>query len=349
VAIWVEPVDLFSRQQLEVERASTSAIEQEPAEHSQEKHRLKSGGDLYDKLRYDETADIPAMIEATLETATAMVAIETILKAQGHEVGNEQAKLLQVLETEGDLEGPDVTQASEIGGDDERLASFDTETVETYLQLAAIIDPHDVKVQPPFVTFSEVTTTYADSQEALLENKPTAMPDFEAFRAAQPITEKPVTSEIVQEQIAEQPLEKTLVLLAEHVARTAEAPEQTVLSKAIEEAWLALPTHYNAEEMEEVGLHITPELTGKLLAFLRTLGYRHPQETLVSFVDKYGVVFLVQALAHIYQLSNDDGTHEFLTTSATTSPPADDDTPQLRLGNLLLGFIGKLSLGPEPI
>jgi hypothetical protein len=190
---------------------------------------------------------------------------------------------------------------------------------------------------------SEITDM-RDEPTLKVEQKTKAVSNFETFMAVQPVNEEPVTLEVIQNRAEEQPLEQTLAMLVEHLAETGGETEQDVIYEIIGEIKAALPACYVYAETEEREIHITPEMTGKLLIFLKALGYEQPSEVLISFVGHYDLTFLLQALEYICQL-NDDNRQEFLLASSIAATD-DDDNTRLRLGKLLFGLIAKLS--PEP-
>lgn len=114
-----------------------------------------------------------------------------------------------------------------------------------------------------------------------------------------------------------QPLEQTIVEIAAILKRQTESESEPNLvispeiQKIVHEIAELLPAN-NAEQIDKpVENIITPELTEKLLQFLRLVGYENPQEVLISFVSRYDIDSLFEAIRYLENLSIEDRRHEF--------------------------------------
>lgn len=107
-----------------------------------------------------------------------------------------------------------------------------------------------------------------------------------------------------------------LLQTAESEAANASAPPQAIETETATAVPLEIVTDEPADKDAEAGTTpeatsvetappeaMTPELTLRLLAFLRAIGYDNPRETLQDFIDRRGLEFLLQKLRAIDDLA----------------------------------------------
>jgi hypothetical protein len=200
--------------------------------------------------------------------------------------------------------------------------------------LPAEDDGHEViETQAALITLLKVET------DTNTERGP--VPDFmafaETFMGEKPDDEEPITIEAIQERVAaEQPLEETLVELAELLSQL-DAPELEELRNLVKEIEAILPAGF--KEAEPITAeHVTTELTEKILNLLRQIGYDDPREVLISFVKAYGFVFLFQALDYVCHANHGAVGKELLFKTAAAADPDDTAVPQ-RESIFNLGFL----------
>lgn len=199
---------------------------------------------------------------------------------------------------------------------------FDAETVETYVQLTALVDEEADQSHQP--------------EDPKLQN-------FEAFIALELDNQEPLTLEAIQQQANIQPLEQTLVQVIKLLSEPEKEPVEVELQEIVQDIREVLADCFVEQENRETRLQITPELTEKLLKLLRVLGYEQPEEVLVGFAKEYSLELLLQAIEYICQLNSEGISREFLSaTSAVYSN--DDDSYGLHLGRLLLGLVTHTAL-----
>jgi hypothetical protein len=204
---------------------------------------------------------------------------------------------------------------------DEQPSAFDPETIEAF-------EPAIIEAYQELMATVDVVSTF-DISDDDKESNAEPMPDFESFIAEQSTDEQPMKLESIRTLANEQPLEKTFAQLVAVLPEIEDKEEKNELQRIMRDIEVMLPKYQAASLAEEKpGSVITPALTDKLLMLLRTLGYEHPREELVRFVGRYGLVFLIQALQYMYQLSIESNRQEF---AGTAVPPLMiDETTSLR-------------------
>jgi hypothetical protein len=225
--------------------------------------------------------------------------------------------------------------------DEQPSELFEQDIIKVYKQLSALLD--EARLSEEAIPEQVEVNSLAGS-EADLQTENTTFSDFEAFVVAQPAIETPVTFELLQEQSKEQPLETTLIKLANYLSEDSEAPKNGELLKVMEEVQELLPSCYDANN-SRAEVKITPEMTEKLLALLSLLGYEQPKEELTEFVQKHGFVFLFRAMDFMGNLTFDDMRREFLVSSVLTSAN-DHGRGRLYLAKAIFELIHKLTFEP---
>lgn len=219
---------------------------------------------------------------------------------------------------------------------------FEPETIDTYLELTALIDNVETS-QLALAEGLEIADNTSTLPRANIEIAD--IPDLETFMATRGVSEEPMTLEAIQERADEQPVEQTLIQLVEYLTEAAEVLEQKALLRIVQEIEKALPACYGTQETVDVKPRITPKMTEKILMLLHGLGCQKPKDALVSFVAKYDIALLLQTLDYICQLSNNENRREFLVALAVTTNTDDDDNRQ-RLGKAIIGMVIKYALEP---
>lgn len=248
--------------------------------------------------------------------------------------------------------------------DEQLVLQFEAEVIDTYKKLLVILED---EISEPHEPNESATELESETGAVVVETVPleTTTQDFETFLAVQPEADEVVTLETIIEQADEQPLEQTLVQLAQHLSDTlvesqdaSETPvaalpelnnEHIELNAILQEIAEILPTCYSVnEETQEKRIQITPEMTQKLLMLLRSLGYEQPREVLVEFVRLHSLSFLLQAIQYMCQLNNEENRQEFY-AQPSTYVPSDDGNARLRLGKVLFSLVARqVSLRSEP-
>ncbi len=204
---------------------------------------------------------------------------------------------------------------------------FDPETVEAYTQLAALSAMMEINSSVAREETKELEDDTTVELNLAVSANAAVRADFEAFVGAQPAPEEPVTLEAIQEQADNQPLEQTLLKLASLIEEATETPNQDSWQQILHDIETALPECYTVTEAGETRLHITPEMTEKLLMLLAEIGYHQPTQTLVGFVATYGPDFLLQALEYLSQRPDNRPELSAVLTIAATNR---DDISRIR-------------------
>jgi hypothetical protein len=292
-----------------------------------------------------ELDDAVEQIINTLEVEACIVDIEAEHADKLYGT-SEPYEYLQPLAIEGGVIATEINHKVETDRDEQLRLLFETETIETYRQLAALtVEEETSEAALPDIAQTELDILIETESE--VDTEAAVVMDLETFIAARLVTEVPLTLKAIQERACEQPLEQTFIQLAEYLHAVVEVAEEADLWTIMWEIKEALPACYIYQEsaVVEPKPRITPEMTEKLLLFLRTLGYEDPGETLVNFVAKHSLVFLLQVLEYMGQLNSNDNRREFLIASAITT--TSDDNVRLRLGKLLFGLITSISYEPS--
>jgi hypothetical protein len=133
---------------------------------------------------------------------------------------------------------------------------------------------------------------------------------FEKYIESQTYIETTYTLEEIVLEANDQELETTLIQLAEFVSvppleseETRQSIEKiTDIKKLISEIHQELFTHY---------LESDQNFETAQIVLLRVVGYEEPDKALIKLITKYGINFLLDALLHLYQLTNKDERFEF--------------------------------------
>jgi len=184
---------------------------------------------------------------------------------------------------------------------------------------------------------------------------------------------EPTFDELVQvkEQVNEQPLETTLLHIIQILrpaplkTASAEISEASVsedpiintfetvpaieselrveLQEALNELHVAIQKSAVKQEIstEEVPA-ITPEVTEKMLAVLKIIGYEEPAKALVAFAEKYGTQNLVRVFQQLSLMVYDADHKEILSANALASLSATVDDSSHRIGSALLWLVHRL-------
>ncbi|HEY5442716.1 MAG TPA: hypothetical protein VIJ68_04205 [Candidatus Saccharimonadales bacterium] len=223
---------------------------------------------------------------------------------------------------------------------------IDDATMETFEQLIMLIDmKYDTAPQDPqsYETFmqGEVISLHSEAVPFAEANT------FEVFVAEQPQPAIIPPIEAIVAAANEQPLEATLVQLSFYLAETDQASEDaTELQEALRAVVEALPVNRGDTSAEEEKPVITPELTQKLLMLLRAAGYSNPREALIEFTTQYSFEFLMQAIGHLYQLSDEANQQEFF-SRLTAIAVKDDESLSVRLGKAIVHYFFLYRAAPE--
>lgn len=211
------------------------------------------------------------------------------------------------------------------------------EVEEAFGQLAVL---RELAPEPQSAVLEDTEThkssVIEDETGAEIEN--TVAGSFEAYVAALPESEEPITLDVIQHSIDVQPLEETLEEFAELLSKPASEQEVKVLKRVTEQIE-SVTTVWSAGSITGKKIQITPELTEKLLVVLKTLGYQRPGEMLVGFVAQYDLEYLLEALEYLCRVNNGYGTYEFNPAFVVPSSDGCEDGQRLRLGKLLFGII----------
>lgn len=240
--------------------------------------------------------------------------------------------------TAGDTENtPEARTAREIVTRETLEATFEPETIDTYLQIAALSAVSEKSEAMPV----GITAEQLDGLDDPVLPAPITMSNsFETFLAARPSPESTVTLETLRELADERPVEDSLTLLVEYLAEPPVAtPEQAALREIVREIELALPACFVEQEGEQEDappiVRVTPEMTDNLLKLLRVMGYQNPGDSLVRTVSDSGSPFLIDALSYICEMTGDDRRDLF---KASATDPIDEDS-KLRFGRILIGLL----------
>lgn len=225
--------------------------------------------------------------------------------------------------------------------DNELAIQFEPEIIEVYQELANITKAYKVE---SLILDEPISDPVLPPLEFRAENIPVLVEDFKSFFDEPPDSLETTTLETIQEQAQNKPLEQTLVDFAELLAYSEQPSQPNELRITLRNIATVLPTCYIIGEAKEPRPRITLEMTEQLLILLRGLGYEHPREVLVGFVQKYSLSFLLQALRYLCLLNNLAEQHEFFkfSISYTTSS---DDRLILNIGKLVFGFLAKSTFG----
>lgn len=244
---------------------------------------------------------------------------------------------------------PQTALVSEVALDERLGLQFEPEVVDTYKELLAVIEADTAEADETTDEFK------AFEAKTVPREEPEPAPDFEAFLALQPEPEESIPLEIIVEQAPKQPLEQTIVQLAQYLSDTLQQTQEGAelsdepmpelsghgeLRAIVQDIAEILPScHSVNEENQEKRIQITPEMTQKLLVLLRSLGYERPREVLVEFVRLRGLTFLLQALEYMCQQGNKDERQEFF--AITNTPTSTSSTVDLGsiLGNAVLRLL----------
>lgn len=228
---------------------------------------------------------------------------------------------------------------------------------EMFLSVATDSEEHnpasaDELVQVPAIEISAVADAIA-GLDANPAPETEQFTDFETIIADQPASEEPVNLESIREQADAQPLEQTLAQLVEYLSEPAEKeiPGHKAIWEILHDVEMALPATYDSRDSQqstetEPKPQITPEMIEKLLILLRTLGYQHPHEALISFIKLHGLAYALQAITYMCQLKSPDNQQEFFVAAAAATTNNQNGS-RLRLGKLLFGLAAVPSYEPS--
>lgn len=299
--------------------------------------------------------------ETVTKTDEAMV-LETMV-----EQSDEQPlSVAEIAETH-TVNEPEFPTVVKIEADRRLELHFEPEVIDTYKELLALIKGEATILIPnPSKTSDNINEPDDDAGalavETVVLDTAEQKTDFEKVIALKIETEEVIPLEAIVEQADEQPLEQTLVQLAQYLtvalqekskpldnADTAEqpieiAPEQgeqlNEFRHILQDIAEVLPrSYYIDEETGEQHIKITPELTEQLLLLLAWVGYEHPREVLVEFVRVHGLTYLLQALQYMYQLIDVDERKELFVAATATTPSSDNTSVGSLLGNAVLRLL----------
>ncbi len=181
------------------------------------------------------------------------------------------------------------------------------------------------------------------AEQAPLLLKPTAESStkntFAEYVTAQTPPDASPNIEAILEHAADQPLQETLLQLGHHLAEFPDDTTTTELRTALKAFSEAVSSTDTGPATLEQRLVITPELTDKLLALLRAVGYRNPLEALTEFTAQHSLDFLLDAAEYLYQLLDDKNRQEFTATTVMSSAALNVDEPlTTRLGKAIVQY-----------
>src|SRR3989344_5240123 len=145
----------------------------------------------------------------------------------------------------------------------------------------------------------------------------------------------------IEEMANDRPLEESLVSLALFLEETPNGNVDTEdISALLNELAESFDQNILTAGLKSESIHITPEITKHILVLLRQIGYENPGQTLLEFVSKHELEFLIQAIRYLAQLMSQDSQqaslqlklHNPFTTNLL-------NTQTIKFGKLVLGLI----------
>ncbi len=254
-------------------------------------------------------------------------------------------EFLTTFKTEEDAPALD---ANEFKLSDDQEVPIETEILieNSSIKPEADIDDETMEI---FNQLIELDSKIPDVSD-LIEPEAATISTFEDFINSQDLPDKPISLEDIQLCADQQTIEETLVQMVSYLtsAETGNDDtesisiinnEQTVI-KLLQEIEAELVKFSRVSSDEKEVHQLTPEITQKLLALLKAVGYEQPREALLDFVSGHSIEFLLQAIHYLYQLTDQDYRMEFL-QNGYSAPllMSRNDSLALRFGKLLLGLI----------
>jgi hypothetical protein len=208
---------------------------------------------------------------------------------------------------------------------------FSAEVIDIYQSLVSLPAAEDQILMP---TASEIAPEIATQLPEINLATTTEFAGLVEQKLSEQ-NEQPVTIQEIIEEAASLPLSEVILQLASNLESMPPAPEKTQLFEILAEIEAALPASL-ATPGE--ALVLTPELTEKLIAVVRFLGYEKPGEELVEFAQVHGLAALLQALDLLYQQRANDDLKEFISVASRPISGGPNDK-KVRLNKLLFGLV----------
>lgn len=244
-------------------------------------------------------------------------------------------------------QSPDTNSAA-ISDDPERKLIDETVRVEgASIEATLINETFEKEVE---VTFEQLVALLASIEEQSELNalepgtdvsEPGPTSDFEELLATQTLPETPANIKAIEEMANDRPLEESLVSLALFLEETPNGNVDTEdISALLNELAESFDQNILTAGLKSESIHITPEITKNILVLLRQIGYENPGQTLLEFVSKHELEFLIQAIRYLAQLMSQDSQqaslqlklHNPFTTNLL-------NTQTIKFGKLVLGLI----------
>lgn len=214
-------------------------------------------------------------------------------------------------------------------------AEFDDEVADTFEQLLALADTAE---DTSGESLSEYLVPEAAIEDETETTEKVEINLFEKLVTETTLPEKmPEVEEIVR-NANDQPLKETLIQFSHYLSEKSEI-ETEISSQSLEQIVDAVRDVMIMLEASNEKQPLSPELTQKLLALLRAVGYKNPGEALIRFVTQHDLEFLLQAVRYLYQLSNPDNQQEFLAANPAAFVAQIIEPVTEKVGKFVFGLI----------
>lgn len=203
------------------------------------------------------------------------------------------------------------------------------ETIETHARLLALQQLSD-EGQPG------VSLGLSDEAIGVSFEQPVNV--FEAYVATQQeaVIAEPLSLQEIQDQAATRLLEETFVQLAVHLSEESLLDVNEATTYQIIDEIAAL-CEISSEVQPTDSIELTVELTEKVIALVRSLGYENPEEVMVAYAEAHGTDFLLQTIMYLCRLQA-QANREFAQSSSRVLLPQADPVWQ-RFARVLLRFM----------